>query len=673
MKPTRLTLAIIVCIFFQCNLTQAQIQQGELVKGKTVSMKIAPKDRHQYLVDLDKNQLASFVLMQEGVDMMITTYSPQGEKIEDFDSPNGKSGPELFTITTNAKGKYRIEVYPFNENEPEGPYTIAIKDIRPRATTLNGKVDELFALWDNKDTPGASVAVVKNGAIVYTKGYGMANLEYDIPNSPTTVFHIASVSKQFTVFSILLLEKEGKLSLDDDIRKYIPEVPDFGKTITLRHLATHTSGLRDQWNLLSMAGWRMDDVITKEHILKMVSRQKELNFNPGDEYTYCNTGFTLLAEVVARMSGQSFAAFTQAHIFGPLKMKNTLFYDDHEKIVKNRAYSYYTGDGGYKKSVLSYANVGATSLFTTAEDLSLWALNFWNPKVGDTTIINKMNTLAVLNNGKTFGGAMGQFVGKYKGLNQIQHDGADAGYRAQLTRFPDENFAVIVLSNAAEFNPGKLATQITDIYLADKLVSEPVKAEKKEEKPQDAIAVDAAILQTYVGDYELRPGFVISITENNNQLTAQATGQQALSLVPTSATQFMVQGVEAMIEFVPNGGDKVGILKLHQGGQIQEAKRVKAFDKTSVQLSDFSGNFYSEELATTYEFVVVDDKLIAKHSRLSDFELNPVKTDVFSSTAWFFGMVEFIRDENNAITGFRVSNDRVRKLYFKKVDTNKKF
>ena len=178
------------------------------------------------------------------------------------------------------------------------------------------------------------------------------------------------------------------------------KVPDFGKKITLRNLANHTSGLRDQWNLLAMAGWRLDDVITKEHILKLVSKQKELNFNPGDEFLYCNTGYTLLAEVVARVSGKSFAEYTDEHIFKPLHMSNTLFYDDHEKIVQNRAYSYKSAGTGYKKSVLNYANVGATSLFTTVEDLSLWAMNFENPVVGDQSLIDKMKQQAISNDGQ---------------------------------------------------------------------------------------------------------------------------------------------------------------------------------------------------------------------------------------------------------------------------------
>ena len=526
------------------------------------------------------------------------------------------------------------------------------------------QVDELFTKWDTDNTPGAAVAIVKDGAIIYKKGYGIANLEYDIPITPSSIFHIASVSKQFTVFSILLLEKQGKLSLDDDIRKYIPEVPDFGKTITLRHLASHTSGLRDQWNLLSMAGWRMDDVITKEHVLKLVSNQKELNFNPGDEFAYCNTGFTLLAEVVSRVS----AEFTKANIFEPLEMNNTLFYDDHEKIVKNRAYSYYPDSSGYKKSVLNYANVGATSLFTTVEDLSLWAMNFTAIKVGDSTSINKMNTLAVLNNGETFGGALGQFVGDYKGLNEIQHGGADAGYRSYLTRFPSENFAVIVFSNSAEFNPGGIAHQIVDIYLKNKLKPEDKAEEIKEASNSEAITVDENILNTYVGDFELQPGFVISISLNDGKLTGQATGQPAFPLTPISTTEFNVEGIEAKIEFIPNEGENIKLIKLHQGGQIMDAPRVTESNKSYVNLADYSGEYYSEELSTTYTFTVVGDSLVAKHSRLSDFKLNYIKDDMFFGEAWFFGQVEFIRDENKVITGCKVSNGRVRNLFFEKIN-----
>src|SRR6185369_8859885 len=180
---------------------------------------------------------------------------------------------------------------------------------------LTKKVDQLFATWDKPESPGAAIAIIKDGAVVYKRGYGSANLEYNVPITPQTVFHVASVSKQFTAFAIAMLASQGKLSLDDDIRKQLPEVPDFGKKITIRHLIHHTSGLRDQWTLLAMAGWRLDDVITKEHIMKMVRYQRELNFDPGAEHLYSNTGYTLLAAIVERVSGQSFREYTEANIF----------------------------------------------------------------------------------------------------------------------------------------------------------------------------------------------------------------------------------------------------------------------------------------------------------------------------------------------------------------------
>ena len=661
----RLLLLLLFLLSF--NIIQAQMQKGELQKGKLISSSINSSETHQYEIKLDKDQFAFIRLFQKGVDLKIVTYDTEGKKMEEFDSPNGKNGYELFTLNSSKKGTHLIEVIPFNEKEPSGNYDLIAEIIKPKATKPNDQVDEIFMPWNSIQTPGAAVAIVKDGEIIYKQGYGSANLEYDIPIEPNTIFHIASVSKQFTVFSILLLEKQGKLSLDDDIRNYIPEVPDFGHTITLRHLASHTSGLRDQWNLLSMAGWRMDDVITKEHVLKLVSKQKELNFNPGEEYAYCNTGFTLLAETVARVSDMSFAEFTNEQIFEPLNMTNTLFYDDHQKIVKNRAYSYYTDHSGHKKSVLNYANVGATSLFTTVEDLSLWAQNFLNIKVGDTELINKMNTPALLNNGESFGGALGQFVGKYKGLNEIQHGGADAGYRSYLTRFPDENFAVIVFSNSAEFNSARIAYKVVDIYLKDKIKTEPKKELPKNESAPEVTVVATEVLSTYVGDFELQPEFIISVSLKDGQLTGKATRQPMVNLIPISTTEFEVQGVDAKIEFIPNDGQNITMLKLHQGGQIIEAPRVKEFDKNKLNLSDFAGNYYSDELSTTYEFAIVDDQLIAKHSRLSDFRISPVKKDVFTGEAWYFGQIEFIRDSNDIITGCKVSNGRVKNLYFEKV------
>ena len=303
--------------------------------------------------------------------------------------------------------------------------------------------------------------------------------------------------------------------MEDDVRKYIPEVPDFGKTITLRHLANHTSGMRDQWNLLALAGWRLDDVITKEHIMKLVEKQEELNFEPGEEYRYCNTGYTLLAEVVSRVSGMSFADFTQKRIFEPLGMESTLFYDEHEKIVPNRAYSYAPDVDGFRKVGLSYANVGATSLFTTVEDLALWALNFEAPKVGNDDTFNEMHTQGILNSGDTIDYALGQVINQYRGLNRVSHGGADAGYRTTISRFPDQRFSVIIFSNYGSFNPSWKANQVADIYLEDEF-TEPRQAYRGNQPPQPEEVPMPGSLEDYVGVYyspELSTDYEIKIKE----------------------------------------------------------------------------------------------------------------------------------------------------------------
>ena len=345
-----------------------------LEPAKSVERKMDRDDVHRYQLTLEEDKFLYTTVKQLGIDIVARILAPDGKVLEEVDSPTGDRGTETVVFVTEKTATYILEIVPFDPLTRPGKYVIKIENIAPAATTIEGRIDQLFVPWDKKDTPGAAVAVVREGKVIFSKGYGMANLEYDIPITAKTVFHMASVSKQFTAFAIAHLAQQGKISLDDPVQKYIPEVPEFEKTITVRHLVHHISGLRDQWTLLMMAGWRLDDVITKDHILSLVKNQKDLNFEPGARYMYSNTGYTLMAEIVARVSGKSFAQWTKENIFDPLQMEQTLFYDDHEKIVKNRAYSYYSGDEGYKKSVLSYANVGATSLFTTVEDLSLWVM-----------------------------------------------------------------------------------------------------------------------------------------------------------------------------------------------------------------------------------------------------------------------------------------------------------
>ncbi len=530
--------------------------------------------------------------------------------------------------------------------------------------SVGSRVDKLFAEWDRWDSPGASVAVLKDGAVVYKRGYGSAQLEYNIPITPSTVFHVASVSKEFAAFAVAMLAAQGKLAWDDDVRKYIPEVPDFGKTITLRHLVHHTSGLRDQWELLAIAGWRLDDVITREHILKMVSRQKELNFAPGDEYLYCNTGFTLLAEVVARVTGRTFAKWTEENIFKPLGMSNTHFHDDHEMIVRNMAYSYdHREGGGFKKSILSFANVGATSLFTTAEDLCRWMQNFFDARVGGPEVVRQVQETGVLNNGKKIDYAFGLVVGEHRGLKTVGHGGSDAGYRSSVIWFPEQGLGVAVLCNLGSTSPGALSMKTADLYLADKLAPEEAKAPETPGKP---LKLERAVLEAYAGKYQIEEGPVVTIVREKGLLIAEAAGMPRHELVPESETTFRSNIAGLRITFERDKTGEVARFVLHEGEQKTPAKRIAPPVLTTEDLRRYAGDYVSEELGTTYTLAVEGEKLVARHQRNEDTVLVPTDPDTFAGDHWYFGNIRFVRGADGNVSGLILSGGRVRNLRFDK-------
>jgi CubicO group peptidase (beta-lactamase class C family) len=353
------------------------------------------------------------------------------------------------------------------------------------AGNFDKQIDQIFAKY-NAETPGVAVAVVKDGKVVFKKGYGTANIENGIPVTSKTVFQIGSVSKQFTAFAIYLLEKQGKVSLEDDVRKHIPELPDYGKTVKVKHLLAHTSGVKDQAGLLTLAGWRMDDVTTTPQVLRLLSRQKELNFEPGTQYLYSNSGYTLLAEIIRRASGQSFEEYTRKNIFEPLGMNDTQFPGDHEKIVKNRADSYERKNGVYKKIALSNSADGSSNLHTTVEDMAKWVLNFEKPVVGDADLIKQFDEPSLYNNGDrvvwaVFDGntgyhAKGQILWNERGVKRFSHGGHAGGFRSFLGRFPDQRLGVVALSNDEHYLNADTSMQIAEMYLKDDMKPAPIVA-----------------------------------------------------------------------------------------------------------------------------------------------------------------------------------------------------
>ncbi|MFC1640195.1 serine hydrolase domain-containing protein, partial [Gemmatimonadota bacterium] len=485
----------------------AQTRAPQLVLGESLERALTAGERHAYAIWLDAGQFLFATVDQIGIDVYLSILDANGNVVAAGGGQRGMHGMEHVSLFPDTSGLHWIAILPRSEQAARGNYSITLEHLEQAATIPSERIDQMFAAWDRPGSPGAAVAVVQDGELVHANGYGLAQLEYDIPIEPTTAFHMASVSKQFTAFAVAMLASEGRLSLDDDIRTYLPELYDYGDTITIRHLLYHTSGLRDQWSLLTMAGWRMDDVITRDQILRLVARQRGLNFTPGDEYLYTNTGFTLLAEIVERVTGLSFRQWTTENIFTPLGMENTHFHDDHQAIVPNRAYSYqHDPAGGYSKSVLSYANVGATSLFSTVEDLSRWTANFETGAVGGPDLIRLLRTRGVLNSGDSLDYAMGQAIGSYRGLLALYHAGADAGFRTYLLRFPHQRLSVAVLSNLGGIDAGALARQVAELYLEDQFVLADNGSAQSFEGSDSTALTGPSTLAEYLGDYDLGPG-----------------------------------------------------------------------------------------------------------------------------------------------------------------------
>ncbi len=550
----------------------------------------------------------------------------------------------------------------------------------------DARVAKLFKKWDSVDSPGAAVAVVKDGLVVYRGGFGSAQLEYNIPITPSTVFHVASLSKQFTAMAITLLEEEGKLSVDDDIRKHLPEMPDLGKTVTIRHLLHHTSGMRDQWELLIMSGWRMDDIITQKHILDLLKGQKELNFTPGERRMYCNAGYTLLAEIVSRAGGKPFTRWTAENILEPLGMTSSHFHRDHDRIVKNRAYSYVKDkQGKLKKMGLNYANVGATSLFTTVEDMANWMRNFEEKRVGNAAVMERLLTRYTLNNGKKTDYARGIWRGNYKGLEVYEHSGGDAGFRANMMYFPGPKLGIVVMANLGAINPYSLCRPIADIFLEGMLKKEikakekametgkkkPKKSKKvKKKKKRKVPRLKEKQLKAFVGTYWAGAlELMLRVELEKGKLYYIRSASERMEMVPLSKHEFELKGTGFKATF---SGGKGGIyrtvtLLTPRGRPPLKAERAVAFEPGEEMLKEYAGVYYSPELDFSYRLVIEKGKLYFRYRNADEKPLQAQVRDHFTYWNNFF-KVRFERDSEARLTGFRLSGNRARNVRFDKVE-----
>jgi len=514
------------------------------------------------------------------------------------------------------------------------------------------QIDAIFAPWKNDATPGCAVGVSRNGQLDYAQGYGMSNMEYGVPITPQSVFHVASISKQFTAFSIGLLAQEGKLSLKDDVRKYLPELPDFGKTITIDHLIHHTNGLREQGQLLNMAGWRNDDLYTQGDVLWALSRQRQLNFAPGTEVVYGNAAYTLLAVIVQRVSGQSLRDFADARIFKPLHMDDTRFLDDYAEIVPRRASAYSPrSGGGWVTNVPHITHYGSTSLNTTVGDLLKWEQNLVDARVGGKPLVAMLQTPGRLNDGTGIGYGGGLRIGEYRGLRLISHDGADNGFRADALLFPDQRVAVVALCNGSTIVPAELTRKVAAVYLGERM----------KDTAAPAIALSPAALSPLAGNYWSPQTDEVVRLEIKDGALRQAGSPTSLEAIgdglfrPADATQATHEW-----RFMPRAADASQRLRIRDfWPTTREFVRIDEPTPSTATLNAFAGAYRSTEVDATYTVRIKEGRLAVRWPRRDEVMLDAVGGDRFVGSV---GTVTFTRAADGKIDGLTISNRRLRRL-----------
>ena len=523
------------------------------------------------------------------------------------------------------------------------------------------RVDSLFVDIDVSVTPGSAILVAKDGDILLDKGYGLANLEHKIPITQSTVFDLASLSKQFTGFAISLLIDQGKISLEDDIRQYIPELPDFGYTITIDHLLHHTSGLRDWTSTLPLAGWSFEDVISFDQILRMAFTQKELNFVPGSQYSYSNTGYNILAELVQRVTGKSFRNWTNQNIFLPLNMTNTQFLDDHTKIISNRANGYYKNDDGeFQISPNNLTALGSSSLFSTTTDLAKWMAHLANPNMDMATVVDRMYQQGILNDGEEISYAFGLSISEFRNTKWVSHSGSWASFSTYIVLLPEYNLSIVVLNNH-QSNASNIAREIASFYVPELQMEK----DSEEQEISDSLEVSVEILDDYVGTYKLGTSWYVAISRQGNQLWTQATGEDIFPMNAEADTVFRIAAYSGRtMTFYRDASGKVTHLE-YAGEMRRKVDVYSSFDPENI--TQYLGEYFSEELRTTYHVIYEEDQLKLKHFKHGILSLTPVWDDDFLGGRWFIRSIEFYRDENDDIIGFHTSNTRARHQRFKKL------
>ncbi|HEY3926939.1 MAG TPA: serine hydrolase domain-containing protein [Candidatus Koribacter sp.] len=511
------------------------------------------------------------------------------------------------------------------------------------------QVDQIFAEYAKPGSPGCSVGAIRDGNFVYKKSFGEGSLEFGVPLTSESVFYMGSVSKQFTAAAVVLAAEKGFLSLDDDVQKYLPELPDYGHPVTLLELIHQTSGFRDFMELEGLAG-RDPASLSADDALKLIAQQKGLNNVPGGEWIYSNSNYFLLGEIVQRATKKTLAQFSEENIFKPLGMTHTRFYDDHTLVLPGRVAAYDPGkDGTFKVDWNNaYELVGGGGLMSTVDDMLLWDRNFYENKLGSGSLVKELQSHGKLNNGNQIDYAMGLSLGNYRGLPTVAHDGALYGYRTAILRFPQQKFSVVTLCNLGNSNPEGLSRKVADLYLANDFKAPEVP------KPGGDLPDPTGFAGTYL---DPRTHNSYTFTVKDGKLMAWGAALQRIG------TNQYYDFSTNIITFDPAHGKVnlalVGEPEFFVGSKVVEPKL------TESELAAFAGEFHSEEIDANYGLMVEKGKLMLHIHNAPELQLAAVGKDEFRFDE--LGSLVFERDKSGRVSGFTLIGQRVRGLVFKRM------
>jgi CubicO group peptidase (beta-lactamase class C family) len=533
--------------------------------------------------------------------------------------------------------------------------------------TTRARIDTVFAAYDRTDTPGCALLVRRNGATVHARGYGMASLELGVPITPRTVMDIGSTSKQFTAASIWLLAQEGKLSLDDEIQKYLPDLPRLGpgeaNRVTIRHLLQHTSGWRDYTELMSLAGLQEEAVTTADDAMAALKRQRGGNFAPGTSWAYSNTGYFLLSQIVERVSGMSMREFLRARIFTPLGMTHSEVFDDHARLYPGRASSYTPGAQGWRVAASNWEQTGDGAIQTSVEDLARWDANFDAPVVGGQALVDSMQRSGRLVTGAPIAYAYGLFIDRFRGVPRVQHGGAWAGYRAMTMRFPAQHASVTLTCNAANANTGLLAEGVATALLGNTL------GPSEAERLRDSLVAPSRATRTAIQGLWWDPagGRVLRVAlQDTVAVLGSAVGgpQRPLAQLPDGwLVTTPVQ--DAGSRFRLNAASGRLLLRSADGLTTPLERVTRGAAPTAEQRAAYAGQYANPEIPGAWEIAVRRDTLWLSLPGARPSALQPIFDDAFRSADGV--IVRILRDARGRVTALGFTSRGLRDVRWSRV------